>query len=136
MLDDLGLAAAIHWQAGEYAKRTQMTIGVELPEPDVEVDRDRALALFRIFQETLTNVMRHAHATRVDVRLSETNDSFVLHVHDNGVGISEEALRKPTSHGIRGMRERAREHGGDVSVSSAPDEGTTLVVTIPKARAG
>jgi len=77
-----------------------------------------------------------AHATRVDVRLSETNDSFVLHVHDNGVGISEEALRKPTSHGIRGMRERAREHGGDVSVSSAPDEGTTLVVTIPKARAG
>ena len=133
MLDDLGLAAAIHWQAGEYAKRTGMKIDVELPDPDVDVDRECALTLFRIFQETLTNVMRHAQATAVDVHLGETDDSLVLRIHDNGVGISEEALRKPTSHGIRGMRERARQHSGDVSVSGAPGEGTTLIVTIPKA---
>jgi signal transduction histidine kinase len=77
-------------------------------------------------------VMRHASATEVVVRLAEVDASYVLQIRDNGVGMSEDALHKPASHGIRGMRERARQHGGDVSVVSAPGEGTTLVVTIPK----
>ena len=104
--------------------------------PQVGIDRECALTLFRIFQETLTNVMRHANATEAVVRLSEADSCYVLQIRDNGVGISDDALRKPTSHGIRGMRERARQHGGDVSVASAPGEGTTLVVTIPKPRDG
>jgi len=132
MLDDLGLATALHWQAGEYTKRTGINIVVDAPDESFVVERERALTLFRIFQETLTNVMRHARATEVVVRLSESDDSYVLHVRDNGVGMAEDAMRKPTSHGIRGMRERAHQHGGDVSVASAPGEGTTLVVTIPK----
>ena len=134
ILDDLGLAVALRWQAGEYGKRSATKIVVETPEPDIPIDRECALALFRIFQETLTNVIRHAKATEVVVRLSEADACYVLHIRDNGVGMPDDALRKPTSHGIRGMRERARQHGGDVSLSSAPGEGTTLVVTIPKPR--
>jgi len=132
ILDDLGLAVALRWQAGEYGKRSATRIVVEAPEPDIAVERECALTLFRIFQETLTNVMRHARATEVVVRLSEADACYVLQIRDNGVGMPEDALRKPESHGIRGMRERARQHGGDVSVASAPGEGTTLVVTIPK----
>jgi signal transduction histidine kinase len=132
ILDDLGLAVALRWQAGEYGKRSATRIVVEAPEPDIAVDRECALTLFRIFQETLTNVMRHANATEVLVRLAEADACYVLQIRDNGVGMPDDALRKPESHGIRGMRERARQHGGDVSVASAPGEGTTLVVTIPK----
>jgi len=77
-------------------------------------------------------VLRHANASEVVVRLAEADACYVLQIRDNGLGMPEDALRKPTSHGIRGMRERARQHGGDVSVASAPGEGTTLVVTIPK----
>ena len=132
ILDDLGLAVALRWQAGEYRKRSETNIVVETPEPDIAIDHECALTLFRIFQETLTNVMRHANATEVVVRLAEADSCYVLQVRDNGVGMPEDALRKPASHGIRGMRERARQHGGDVSVASTPGEGTTLVVTIPK----
>ena len=132
ILDDLGLGVALRWQAGEYRKRSGIDIVVETPEPDLAVDRECALTLFRIFQETLTNVMRHADASKVVVRLAEADSGYVLQIRDDGVGMAEDALRKPASHGIRGMRERARQHGGDVSVTSAPGEGTTLVVTIPR----
>jgi PAS domain S-box-containing protein len=132
ILDDLGLAVALRWQAGEYGKRSATKIVVETPEPDIPIDRECALALFRIFQETLTNVIRHANASEVVVRLSEADACYVLQIRDDGIGMPDDALRKPTSHGIRGMRERARQHGGDVSLASAPGEGTTLVVTIPK----
>jgi PAS domain S-box-containing protein len=132
ILDDLGLAAALRWQAGEYRKHSDTKIVVETPEPDIAIDRECGLALFRIFQETLTNVMRHAEATEVDVRLAEADACYVLQIHDNGIGMPDDALRKPTSHGIRGMRERARQQGGDLTVASAAGEGTTLLVTIPK----
>ena len=132
ILDDLGLAATLSWQAGEYGKHTPLKITVDAPEADGEMDRECALTLFRIFQEALTNVARHAEATEVRVTLSESGTGRVLTVHDNGHGLAEDALSKPASHGIRGMRERARELGGDLSVQSRPGAGTTLVVTIPK----
>jgi len=132
ILDDLGLAAALRWQAGEFRKRTGTKIRVDTPDPDIAVDRECALTLFRIFQETLTNVARHAGASEVNVRLADGDAGYLLQVRDNGVGMTDDAWRKPASHGIRGMRERARELGGDLSVASAPGEGTTLVVTIPK----
>ena len=93
-----------------------------------------ALALFRIFQETLTNVARHSKATEVWVNLSATADALVLQIRDNGVGLSAEDLGRPDSHGIRGMRERAQQVGGDVTVSSQPGSGTTLVISVPRAR--
>ena len=133
ILDDLGLAAALAWQAGEYRKHANLKITVETPDPDIAIERDCALTLFRIFQEALTNVARHAKATEVAVTLSESSSGHALTIRDNGAGIADDALQKPTSHGIRGMRERARALGGDLDVSSRPGEGTTLTVTIPKA---
>jgi len=134
ILDDLGLQAALRWQAAEFGKHTGAHVEVEAPETDHRVDRDIALALFRIFQETLTNVARHAKATEVAVKLSANDDSLVLQIRDNGIGLSEEDLRKPTSLGIRGMRERAQQLGGDLSVSAHPGSGTSVVISIPRTR--
>jgi signal transduction histidine kinase len=137
ILDDLGLSAALRWQAAEFAKHTGVRVKVEAAETDHQIDRDIALALFRIFQETLTNVARHAKATEVAVKLSSNDHTFVLQIRDNGIGLSPDDLRKPTSLGIRGMRERAQQLGGDVSVSAEPGSGTTVVISIPSTnRAG
>ena len=133
VLDSLGLCAALRWQAGETQKASGVVITVRCPENDVVVDRDRALTLFRIFQESLTNVIRHANASRVDVDLVETPESYVLRVADNGDGIADNATRQTTSHGIRGMRERALQLGGEVTLARGPAGGTTLVATIPRA---
>jgi two-component system, NarL family, sensor histidine kinase UhpB len=132
VLDDLGLAAALRWQASEFGRHAGARVRVDAPETNVDMSREIALTLFRIFQETLTNIARHAKATEVDVKLIANNGAFVLQIHDNGVGFNEGDLTKPTSHGIRGMRERARQFGGDVSVSSKPGGGTTLVITVPR----
>jgi len=132
VLDDLGLAAALRWQADVYQRHGKMQFHLKVPEAGVAIDRDRALALFRIFQETATNVSRHAKASNVWVQLSDNNGAYVLTVRDDGVGISEADMRKPTSHGLRGVRERAQQLGGDVSVSGNAGAGTTLVVSIPR----
>jgi signal transduction histidine kinase len=132
ILDDLGLAAALRWQASEHQKHTGIEVIVETPDPDVAIERDVALTLFRIFQETLTNVARHAKATKVAVELESTDSAYVLQVRDNGVGVSPADIAKPESHGIRGIRERAQQLGGNLSVASQPDRGTTIVVSIPR----
>ena len=131
ILDDLGLAAALRWQAGEFQKHTGAIVHVEADGSKLAIDHARSLTLFRVFQETLTNVARHAKATEVWVQLSASNGAYLLQVRDNGVGMAEADLNKPTSHGIRGMRERVRELGGDVSVKSELGGGTSFVVSIP-----
>jgi signal transduction histidine kinase len=137
ILDDLGLPAALRWQAAEFAKHTGARVQVDAPEALDPIDRAVALALFRIFQETLTNIARHAKANLVDVKLSANDGALVLQIRDDGVGVTEQDLRKPTSLGIRGMRERAQQLGGDLSVSAAPGSGTTVIISIPVAsRAG
>jgi two-component system sensor histidine kinase UhpB len=132
ILDDLGLSAALHWQAAEFAKHSDVRVHVDAVASDHQPSRDVALALFRIFQETLTNVARHAKATEVWVTLADSADALVLQIRDNGVGLSVEDLGKPASHGLRGMRERAQQVGGDVSVSSQPGSGTTVVISVPR----
>ena len=132
ILDDLGLAAALRWQAAEFGRHSGAKVAVDAPDGEVGMDREIALTLFRIFQETLTNIARHAKASKVDVRLATSDGAYVLQIHDNGVGMNEAELAKPTSHGIRGMRERARQFGGDISVSSKPGGGTTLVISVPR----
>jgi two-component system sensor histidine kinase UhpB len=134
ILDDLGLSAALQWQAAEFAKHTDTNVHVDATANDHQPSRDVALAVFRIFQETLTNVARHAKATEVWVNLGGTADAFVLQIRDNGVGLSTEDLGKPDSHGLRGMRERAQQVGGDVTVSSQPGSGTTVVISVPRTR--
>ncbi len=131
ILDDLGLMAAVEWAAEEFQSRTGTNCRLDLPEDDIVIDRERATALFRILQETLTNVARHANATQVNVRLAKEEGSLILEVHDNGKGISKEELSAGRSLGILGMRERALLLGGRLAVSGAPDEGTTVEVRIP-----
>lgn len=135
ILDDLGLLAALRWEAAEFAKHTNMRVHLDAEEAAEQPGREGALALFRIFQETLTNVARHAKATEVWVNFAVTDDRFVLNIRDNGVGLSDDDLRKPTSHGIRGMRERAQQVGGDITVSSQPGSGATVVISVPRSRA-
>ncbi len=132
VLDDLGLAAAIEWQADEFALRSGISCLVSVPPVDLHLDGDRATAAFRIFQECLTNVVRHAHAKQVFVTLRQEQENIVLVVEDNGVGFFEPDLSNSLgSLGLLGMKERAQFCGGDVHISSSPGSGTTVTVRVP-----
>jgi PAS domain S-box-containing protein len=129
LLDDLGLTAALEWQAEEFRKRTGIKCGVLIRPDDIELDRDLATAIFRIFQETLTNVVRHAKADKVRVSLKRNEDTLAFQVRDNGRGISERQISSPKSIGLIGMRERVHFFGGTMEITG--DKGTTVTVTIP-----
>ncbi len=133
ILDDLGLVAAVEWAAEEFEARTGTKIRLDLPDDDIVVDPQRATPIFRIFQETLTNVTRHADATRVDIRLECEFGDIVLEVRDNGRGIGDEQLSAVGSLGILGMRERAVLLGGALTISGAPGKGTVVTLRIPQA---
>jgi signal transduction histidine kinase len=135
ILDDLGLVATIEWAGEEFEARTGTTCRLDLPFEDLVVDQDQATAIFRILQETLTNVARHADAKNVEVRLAKQNSRLTLEVHDDGRGIPEDRLSRNESLGILGMRERAMLIGGDLAITGAPGRGTTVRVTIPYALA-
>jgi signal transduction histidine kinase len=128
----LGLVAALEWAAEDFQTRTGTRCQINLPEVDIALDPDRATALFRIFQETLTNVARHADATQVDVRLGQENGNLILEVRDNGKGIGEEQLSAGTSLGILGLRERVLLLGGTITIGGTPGKGTTVRVLIPE----
>jgi signal transduction histidine kinase len=131
ILDDLGLVAALEWAAEDFQARTGTRCQIDLLDVDIALDPERATALFRIFQETLTNIARHADATQVDVRLGKENGNLILEVSDNGKGISEEQASAGTSLGILGMRERVLLLGGRLTISGTPGTGTTVRVLIP-----
>jgi PAS domain S-box-containing protein len=131
ILDDLGLAAAIEWQTKDFQARSGVNCMLRLPEKDLELNRDQATALFRIFQESLTNVARHARAAKVWVNLSEEEGAVVLEIEDDGVGISPERLAERHSLGLLGMRERVAVFGGEIEFSGVPGQGTVVVVRMP-----
>jgi PAS domain S-box-containing protein len=132
VLDDMGLAAAIEWQAGEFASRNGVQCKVTVPPVDLHLDGDRATATFRIFQECLTNVIRHAQAKSVRVDLCQEEESILLVVEDDGIGFSESRFSNALgSLGLLGMKERAQFCGGDVQISSSPGNGTTVTVRVP-----
>lgn len=133
VLDDLGLVAAIEWAVDEFQTRTGIESYVSLPDADLALDAQSATALFRILQEALTNVARHAQATRVTVRLAHQDGALSLEVRDNGTGIRDEQLAGGRSLGVLGMRERAILLGGEFSIGSTPENGTTVSVRIPGA---
>ena len=128
---DLGLVATIEWQADEFQNRTGIACHLTVDPQDITVDQDRSTAIFRIFQETLTNVTRHAHATKVTVSLKEKAGTILLRVKDNGTGITAEQISDPQSFGLIGMQERVRPWGGKVSFKGIPGKGTTVVVSVP-----
>jgi signal transduction histidine kinase len=130
-LDELGLPAAIKWQAREFQLRAGIRCNVSVPAVDLVLDQERATALFRIFQELLTNVARHAAATKVDVTLRQAEGSLLLEVTDDGCGIAETKIRSPSSLGLLGMRERAAPFGGRLEIGPRRGKGTSVRVLIP-----
>ena len=127
---DLGLAAAVEWQVQEFQARSGVPCKVRLLIREV-VTSNASTAMFRIFQETLTNVARHAKATRVEVVLQKQPDRLVLLIHDNGTGFDQADPSLSNSLGLLGMRERAAIMGGQVNISSAAGKGTTVTAWIP-----
>ena len=132
VLDNLGLAAAIESEARQFQERSGIACQAVLPTEEFALEADRATEVFRIFQEALTNVARHAQATRVRIRLVRNADSLELEVADNGLGISEDKLSNAESLGLLGMRERAAAMGGEIQLGNAPEGGTTVRLTIPE----
>jgi PAS domain S-box-containing protein len=130
ILDDVGLRAAIEWQGEEFQRRTGTSVQVTGEVGDLQLERGLATAVFRIFQETLTNVARHAGATRVDVRLWLERGQLRLEIADDGIGLPEISPGR-SSLGLLGMRERARRLGGECRIERAPEGGTRVSVTMP-----
>lgn len=131
VLDDLGLTAAIEWQAREYQKRTGIVCDITVDLGDLQVDAERSTALFRIFQEILTNVARHAKATHVGANLGILGHNVLMEVKDNGRGIEPDKIGGEKSLGLLGMRERALLFGGHVKIHGSVGKGTTVEVTMP-----
>jgi len=131
MLDDLGLVASIEWQAHDFEKRTGINCKINANFEGISVTREQNLALFRIFQEALTNVARYADAKNIDVNLSLAGEVLTLEIHDDGRGIRQEEITGLHSLGLIGMRERAKYLGGTFSIQGEPGHGTSLMVSIP-----
>jgi PAS domain S-box-containing protein len=136
VLDDLGLLAAIEWQAEEFEKRTGTLCTVESNVGDAQLPRDVSTGLFRIFQEALTNAARHAGAEHVAVRLWLEGDDLGLEVRDDGGGITPAQVDHPGSLGLLGIRERARRLGGRATVAAGASGGTVVSVHVPRAGRG
>lgn len=131
VLDDLGLMAAIEWQAQEFQSSVGIRCSFTSSLGNVTLDQNQSTAIFRILQETLTNVARHANASRVDISLNENAGKLILEVRDNGKGITEREIFTSKSLGLLGMRERALLLGGEVRISGTPGKGTNVSVQIP-----
>ncbi len=131
ILDDFGLIEAMRWQADEFQRRTRIECTVDSAPEDINLDKELCTALFRIFQEALTNVLKHTRATEVTSILTKDGDNITLEIIDNGKGIRDEELSKPQSYGLLGMRERVHPWGGKVEISLYKNRGTKLKVSIP-----
>jgi signal transduction histidine kinase len=128
------LVATFEWAGEDFETRTGVNCRLDLPQGDIAVEPERATAIFRILQETLTNVARHADASEVEVRLADENGYLTLQVHDNGIGIPEDKLTSGESLGILGMRERTLLLGGELTICGRPGNGTTVRVRIPESQ--
>lgn len=131
VLDELGLMTAIQWQAQEFENRTGIRCKIERLKHDIVLDQNTSTAIFRIFQETLTNVAKHSSAKAVIVNLQVIDMKIVLDVSDNGKGLDDGKLKDPTSTGILGIRERVLALGGQFEIFSGKEQGTRVMVSIP-----
>jgi two-component system sensor histidine kinase UhpB len=131
LLDDLGLIAAIEWQASEFRERTGIECKAALDLDGINLNREQSTMFFRILQEALTNVVRHAQATKVEIGLTKRERKLLLKVRDNGKGITNSKVHEATSLGLIGIQERARRFHGKVKIKGVQDKGTILVVSMP-----
>ena len=134
ILDDFGLAAAIEWQLQEFCTRAGLEFDYQSNTGELNLDPASSTAVFRLVQETLTNVARHAQATRVTARLESGADELVLEVCDNGRGISTGEIGNSKSLGLVGMRERVQQLNGQLRIFGEPGQGTTVLIRVPLAQ--
>jgi signal transduction histidine kinase len=130
ILDDFGLPAAIEWLAEEFQKRTGIECKIVLPPEELVLSKEISTHLFRIVQESLTNVIRHAEATEVQIELDRKDGVLLMEVRDNGHGIPESAVSHPKSFGLIGIRERVHSLGGEVNISGIQDSGTRITAKL------
>jgi PAS domain S-box-containing protein len=131
ILDDIGLVEAIDWQTQQFQTRTGIICNCDCGLENVDITQEQSTAIFRIFQEALTNILRHAQATQVDVAVKHEAGELVLTIKDNGRGISDEEKTSPQSLGLLGMRERVSLIGGQIDITGAKGEGTVATVRVP-----
>jgi PAS domain S-box-containing protein len=129
-LETMGLLVGIEWQAKEFEKRTKIRVSISLPKKEPQLEKQQAVALFRIVQEALTNVARHAEATKVKIELEFESGQTCLRISDNGKGISEEDMAKPHSFGLLAMRERVAALGGELTIGGRKGKGTVVEVRL------
>ena len=131
MLDDLGLLPAVEWLINNFTERTGVRCDFEVQPQEPDLHEPHATAVFRILQESLANVAKHAHATLVEVTLSAVDGRLTLRVRDNGRGFDPAAPRNADSIGLVGLRERAHLLDGTITVDAAPGKGVVIGVEIP-----
>lgn len=131
ILDDLGLVAAVEWAVREFQSRTEIECNLSIEPENINVESGCATAVFRVLQEALTNVARHANATKVDVNLKYAQGELSLEVHDDGKGITEQEVADSNSLGLIGIKERVVAWGGKVNIEGKLSKGTSLSVKIP-----
>ena len=128
---DFGIVPAIEWQAREFMRLTGIPLELHATDEDIPLSADQATALFRIFQEALTNISKHAQPTLVNVNLYHSDQTAEMIIADNGKGMEQSDQMKPNSFGLRGMAERVESLHGSLRIDSAPGQGTRLTIRIP-----
>jgi PAS domain S-box-containing protein len=134
ILDDIGLVAAMRWQARQFEAQAGIVCQCDFRLEEVDLDQQQSTAIFRVFQEALTNVLRHAEATRIDITLEKEDDDFVLTISDNGRGITANEKSEPLSLGLLGMRERVNLIGGTIEITGVEGRGTEIRVRVLRTR--
>ncbi|MCO6474685.1 MAG: PAS domain S-box protein [Melioribacteraceae bacterium] len=131
ILDDLGLLPAMEWQIDEFSKRTKINCVLDIPNDDIFLIPEKKIAVFRIFQEALTNAARHSNANKIDIRIKLNDSKLSLAIKDNGKGITLNQINNPKSLGILGMKERALILGGNLVIKSSMGSGTLVNLELP-----
>ncbi|MCF6251674.1 MAG: ATP-binding protein [Methylococcaceae bacterium] len=132
ILDHLGLSAAIEWQVENFIQQSGLECHLSIPDLAIEIDEQRATAVFRIIQESLTNISRHAHADLVNLDIRFIDNTLTLSITDNGNGMTPLQMNNPEKFGIQGMHERAMHFDGELSIDSCPGKGCTVRLTLPQ----
>jgi signal transduction histidine kinase len=136
LLDNLGLVAALRWQAEEACGSANIELEIDAPEEEVPLSPDAGIAIFRAVQETLTNMLKHSKATRARMYIRNGPNGLTVQINDNGIGITPDAMVRSGAHGLRQMRFRMRAIGGEVSTVRSPDGGTETTIRYRPAPAG
>jgi signal transduction histidine kinase len=131
ILDDLGIAAAIEWKVKNFQEHTGIKCDIQIEPGEIDLNKDASTAMFRVFQEAFTNIIRHSNATAAKVKLMRKSNRAILKIQDDGIGITAEQIHARESLGILGMIERIRSLDGEVKIKGIQNRGTTIYISLP-----